>query len=51
MGKKTQTLDKDMYFSLQLWIEGRHPGVASSLLTLRLVFCGYYLMKMPVEDL
>ena len=25
--------------------------VASSLLTLRLVFCGYYLMKLPVEDL
>ena len=28
----------------------QHPGVASSLLTLRLVFCGYYLMKLPVED-
>ena len=25
--------------------------VASSLLTLRLVFCGYYLMKLPVKDL
>ena len=34
----------DMGFSLQL-------RVASSLLTLRLVFCGYYLMKLPVEDL
>ena len=29
----------------------RHPRVASSLLTLRLVFCEYYLMKLPVEDL
>ena len=28
-----------------------NPGVASSLLTLRLVFCGYYLLKLPVEDL
>ena len=42
----------DMYFSLQLFLEGQHPGVASSLLTLRLVFCGYYLiMKLLVEDL
>ena len=41
MGKKTQPLDS---------LEGHHPGVASSLLTLRLVFCGYYLMKLPVED-
>ena len=40
-----------MAFSLQLCLEGQHPGVASSLLTLRLVFCGYYLMKLPVEDL
>ena len=41
----------DMDFSLQLCLEGQHPGVASSLLTLRLVFCGYYLTKLPVEDL
>ena len=41
MGKRTQTLDR-----------GRQsPGVASSLLTLRLVFCGYYLIKLSVEDL
>ena len=33
-----------MAFSLQLCLEGQHPGVASYLLTLRLVFCGYYLM-------
>ena len=41
----------DVAFSLQLCLEGQHPGVASSLLTLRRVFCGYYLMKLPVEDL
>jgi hypothetical protein len=29
----------------------QHPGVASSLLTLRREFCGYYLMKLPVEGL
>jgi hypothetical protein len=38
-----------MAFSLQLFLEGQHPGVASSLLTLRLVFCGYYLMRLPCE--
>ena len=27
---------------------GQHPGVSSSLL--RLVFCGYYLMKLPVPQ-
>jgi hypothetical protein len=32
-------------------VELQHPGVTSSLLTLRLVFCEYYLMKLPVEDL
>lgn len=41
----------DIAFSLLLCLEGQHPGVASSLLTLRLVFCGYYLMKPLVEDL
>ena len=51
MAKITQTLDRDMAFSLQLCLEGQHPEVTSSLLTLRLVFCGYYLMKLPVEDL
>ena len=35
----------------ELCLEGQHPGVASSLSMLRLVFCGYYLMKLPVEDL
>ena len=40
-----------MAFSLQLCLEGQHPGVTSSLLTLILVFCGYYLLKLPVEDL
>ena len=38
-------------FSLQLCLEGHHPRVASSLLMLRLVFCRYYLMKLPVEDM
>ena len=28
--------------------EGQHPGVVSSLLMLRLVFCWYYLMKLPL---
>jgi hypothetical protein len=32
-------------------VTGQHPGVAFSLLTLKLVFCGYYLMKLPVKDL
>ena len=36
----------DMAFSMQLYLEGQHPGVASSLLTLRQVFCGYYVMKL-----
>jgi hypothetical protein len=43
MGKRTPTEE--------LCLEGQHSGVASSLLTLRLVFCVYYLMKLPVEDL
>ena len=38
-----------MAFSLQLCLEGQHPGVASSLLTLRLVFRGYYLMKLQLR--
>jgi hypothetical protein len=42
---------REIAFSLQLCLEGQHPEVASSLLTLRLVFCGYDLMKLPVEDL
>jgi hypothetical protein len=41
----------NMAFSLQLCIEGQYPGVASSLWTLRLVFCGNYFVKLPVEDL
>jgi hypothetical protein len=41
-----------LQYATPVWhLEGQHPGVASSLLTLRLVFCGYYLMKLPVEDL
>ena len=38
-----------MAFSLQLCLEGQHPRLSSSLLMLRLVFCGYYLMKLLVE--
>ena len=30
--------------------KGQHPWDASSLLTLRLEFCGYYLIKLQVED-
>ena len=36
------------HWTEELCLEGQHPVVASSLLTLRLVFCGYYLMKLPV---
>ena len=39
------------HWTEELDLEGQHPRVASSLLTLRLVFCGYYLIKLPVEDL
>ena len=39
-----------MAFSLPLCLEGQHPGVTSSLWTLGLAFCGYHLMKLPVED-
>uniref|UniRef100_A0A4W5RPG6 Intraflagellar transport protein 56 n=1 Tax=Hucho hucho TaxID=62062 RepID=A0A4W5RPG6_9TELE len=38
-------LNQRDYLGAQTLLE--HPGVASSLLTLRLVFCGYYLMKLP----
>lgn len=40
-----------MSCSLLLTLEGQQPGVASSLLTLRLVFCGHSVIKLPVEDL
>ena len=33
----------------ELCLEGQLPGVASSLLTMRLVFCGYYLMKLQLR--
>jgi hypothetical protein len=39
------------HWTEELCLEGQNSGVASSLLTLRVVFCGYYLMKLPVEDL
>ena len=39
------------HWTEELCLEGQHPGVGASLLTLRLIFCGYYLMKLPVEDL
>uniref|UniRef100_A0A6Q2YP14 Clu domain-containing protein n=1 Tax=Esox lucius TaxID=8010 RepID=A0A6Q2YP14_ESOLU len=35
----------------ELCLEGQHPGVTFSLLMLRRMFCGCYLMKLPVEDL
>ena len=34
------------HWTEELFLECQHPGV-----TLRLVSCGYYLMKLPVEDL
>lgn len=40
-----------IWFSLLPCLEVQHPGVSSPLLTLRLVFCGYNLMKLQVEDL
>ena len=39
------------HWTEELCLEGQHPGVASSLLMLRPVFCGYYLMKLAFEDL
>jgi hypothetical protein len=42
---------KHIHWTEELCLERQHPGGASSLLTLTLVFCGYYLMKLPVEDL
>ena len=39
------------HWTEELCLEGQYCGVASSLLTMGLVFCGYYLMKLPVEDL
>ena len=49
--KKHYDVQKNRHWTEELCLEGQHPGVVSSLLTLRLVFCGYYLMKLPVEDL
>ncbi len=43
--------NSDMVFLLPLCLEGQHPGVSSSLLMLRLVLCGYHLIKLPVLDL
>jgi hypothetical protein len=42
---------KNTHWTEELCLEGKHPGVNFLLLTLELVFCGYYLMKLPVEDL
>ena len=39
------------HWTEELCLEGQHPGVASSGLTLRLVFCWYYLIKLLIEDL
>ena len=49
--KRLRWAKEHRHWTEELWLEGQHPGVASSLLTLRLVFCGYYLMKLPVEDM
>jgi hypothetical protein len=49
--KRLRWAKEHRHWTEALCVEGQQPGVASSLLTLRLVFCRYYLMKLPVEDL
>ena len=49
--KRLRWAKEHRHWTEEVYLEGQHPGDASSLLTLRLVFCGYYLMKLPVEDL
>ena len=40
--KRFKCATEHRHWTEELCLEGQHPGVASSLLTLRLVFCGYY---------
>ena len=47
--KKKRCAKKHRHCTEERCLEGQHSGVASSLL--RLVFCGYYLINLPVEDL
>ena len=49
--KRLRWAKEHRHWTDELCLEGQHPGVASSLLTLRLVLYGYYLKKLPVEDL
>jgi hypothetical protein len=44
MGKRTQTLDRDMSFSLQLCVEGQHPESPLHCFFM-LVFSHLYLTK------
>jgi hypothetical protein len=49
--KRLRWAKEHRHWTEELCLEGQHLGIAYSLLTLRLVFCVYYLMKLPVEDL
>ena len=44
--KRSSWAKEHRHWTEELCLEGQHPGVASSLLTLRLVFCRYNLMKL-----
>ena len=47
--KRLRWAKEHRHWTEELGLEGQHPRITSSLL--RRVFCGYYLMKLPVEDL
>jgi hypothetical protein len=50
--KKTlRWVNEHRHWTEELCLEGQHHRFSSSLLMLRLLFCRYYLMKMPDEDL
>ena len=48
--KRLRWAKEHRHWTEELCLEGQHPRVTSSLLTLRLVFCGYFLMKLPCEE-
>jgi hypothetical protein len=48
--KRLRWAKEHRHWTKELCLEDQYPGVASPLLTLRLVFCRYNLMKLPVED-
>jgi hypothetical protein len=49
--KRLRWAKEHRHWTEELYLEGQRPAVASSLLILRLVFCGNCLIKLPVEDL